>query len=189
MKRLTYKMLMEAVQVSLGAIYKNEYRLIKQHCHELNIVGTFYYYFRKLFQEQFSPFCIDMEYSRMGKQMDPKEIDIQNLRGKCPYCHKKHRRRIRSDFIIHTPGADNNLLVIEFKGMWSSGCLEWDEKKLCALTKSLVARPAGESYVCGYKLGVSIIMHEDGCQLQLFVKGKKCGQRFLIPKKCLIGKY
>lgn len=183
------KLLKDAVAFTIGAVYKNEYRLIQQHCHELNIVGAFYHYFRLYFGDQFRPYCIDMEYSRMGNRLLPKEIAVNAGGGSCPYCHKQHSRRIRSDFIIHKPGTDDNLLVIEFKGEWSSGCLAWDEKKLRELTKPLTARPAGESYVCGYKLGVSIIMKEVGCQLQMFVKGEKVGQRFLISKECLIGKY
>ena len=44
---------MGAIQVSLGAVYKYEYRLVEQHCHELNIVGAFYHYFRSMFEKRF----------------------------------------------------------------------------------------------------------------------------------------
>lgn len=189
MKCLTCKMIMEAVQVSLGAVYKNEFRLITQHCHELNIVGAFYHYFREMFEWRFDPYCIDMEYSRMGTRMMSKEINANAGAFVCPFCNKEHNRRIRSDFIVHKPGEDDNLLVIEFKGAWSSGCLYWDEKKLRELTKPLISRPKGESYVCGYKLGVSIIMKEGGCESQMFVRGDMVGSRIPISKKCLIDKH
>ena len=183
------KAMMDAVIVALGIVYKNEYRLIENHCHELNIVGAFYHYFRNLFEGLLRPYCIDMEYSRMGSKMNPKEIDIRNLKGKCPYCHKRHSRRIRSDFIIHKPGKDKNLLVIEFKGEWSSGCLIWDEKKLRALTKPIQSRPRGVAYVCGYLLGVSIILKDSGAGLQWFTKGEKNGGLVEISKESLILKY
>ena len=69
---------MEAIQVSLGAVYKYEYRLIKQHCHELNIVGAFYHYFRTMFEKRFKrlKYRIDMEYNRMGARNISKEIHI-----------------------------------------------------------------------------------------------------------------
>ena len=179
----------EAVQVSLGAVYKNDYRLIAQHCHELTIVGAFYHYYRELFENQFNLYSIDMEYSRMGGRKVAKEINVPSGEIVCPYCHKKHGRRIRSDFIMHKPGTDDNWLVIEFKGIWSSGCKEWDEVKLCALTKPIASRPTGELYVCGYKLGVSILLKEDGIELQYFANGEKEGNLLNIPKKCLIDKY
>ena len=118
-----------------------------------------------------------------------KEINVNVGDGVCPLCKKEHKRRIRSDFIIHMPGTDDNLLVVEFKGEWSSGCLYWDEKKLRELTKPIISRPKGETYVCGYKLGVSIIIKEDGCESQMFVNGDPVGLRIPISKKCLIDKY
>ena len=183
------KSMVEAIQISLGAVYKKEYRLIEQHCHEVNIVGAFYHYFRQLFELRFESYCIDMEYCRMGTRTLSKEININVGGVVCPLCNKKHTRRIRSDFIIHRPGTDDNLLVIEFKGEWSSGCLDWDEKKLCALTMPLVTRPAEESYVCGYKLGVSIMLKEDMVGLEQFEEGNKVGEVIKTPKECLVRKY
>ena len=183
------KLLKDAVAFTTGAVYKNEYRLIQQHCHELNIVGAFYHYFRLYFGDQFRPYCIDMEYSRMGNRLLPKEIAVNARDGVCPCCHKEHKRRIRSDFIIHQPGSDKNLFVIEFKGEWSSGCLEWDHRKLCELTKPITSRPDGESYVCGYKLGVSIMLKDSGVGLEWFTNGEKDGDAIEISKKDLILKY
>ena len=183
------KKVMEAVIVTLGAVYKNDYRLIKQHCHELNIVGAFYYHFRRMFEKSFSRYRIDMEYSRMGTRNVSKEIHSLTGGEFCPICHAKHGRRIRSDFIIHKPGKDINLLAIEFKGEWSSGCQEWDERKLCELTKPLTSRPEGESYVCGYVLGVSIILKASGVGFQRFANGKREGNLIEISKRNLILKY
>lgn len=180
---------MEAVIVTLGAVYKNDYRLIKQHCHELNIVGVFYYHFRRVFEKSFSRYRIDMEYNRMGARNVSKEIHILIEGECCPICHKKHGRRIRSDFIIHKPGTDRNLLVIEFKGEWSSGCLEWDERKLRELTKSTKSRPKGESYVCGYKLGLSILLKHDGIELQQVRGGNKLDERRFFSKEELITEF
>ena len=187
MKPLSHEM--EAIQVSLGAVYKYEYRLIEQHCHELNIVGAFYHYFRNMFEERFSTYCIDMEYSRMGMRKVPKEIHGLLGGEHCPFCNEKHRRRVRSDFIIHKPGTDENLLVIEFKGEWSSGCQSWDEKKLCELTKPLSSRPEGESYVCGYVLGVSIILKVNGVCFKRFANGDRDGDLIEFSKDNLIRKY
>ena len=182
---------MEAIQVSLGAVYKYEYRLIKQHCHELNIVGAFYHYFRTMFEKRFKrlKYRIDMEYNRMGARNISKEIHILIGGEYCPICHKKHRRRIRSDFIIHKPGTDDNLLVIEFKGEWSSGCLGWDERKLCELTKPITSRPEGETYVCGYVFGVSIILKDSGVGFRRFANGEMDGDLVEISKEKLILKY
>lgn len=187
MKPLSHEM--EEIQVSLGAVYKYEYRLIEQHCHELNIVGAFYHYFRSMFEKRFCTYCIDMEYSRMGMRNVPKEIHAFTGEGNCPFCHERHGRRIRSDFIIHKPGTDKNLLVIEFKGEWSSGCLEWDERKLCELTKSIKSRPQGESYVCGYMLGLSILLKHEGIELQHVRRGKKLGERRFFSKEELIAEF
>ena len=187
MKPLSHAM--DAIQVSLGAVYQYEYRLIVQHCHELNIVGAFYHYFRSMFEKRFSTYCIDMEYSRMGMRNVPKEIHGLLGGEHCPFRHEKHGRRVRSDFIIHKPGTDENLLVIEFKGEWSSGCLKWDHRKLCELTKPITSRPAGESYVCGYKLGLSILLKHDGIELQQVRRGKKVGERRFFSREELIAEF
>ena len=187
MKLLSHTM--GAIQVSLGAVYKYEYRLIEQHCHELNIVGAFYHYFRSMFEKRFSKYRIDMEYNRMGARNVSKEIHILMGGECCPICHKKHGRRIRSDFIIHKPGTDENLLVIEFKGEWSSGCQSWDERKLCELTKPLTSRPEGESYVCGYKLGLAIRLKHDGIELQQVRRGNRLGERQFFSKEELIAEF
>ena len=81
------------------------------------------------------------------------------------------------------------MLVIEFKGKWSSGCLEWDERKLCELTKPIKSRPKGESYVCGYLLGASIIFRDSGVGLKWFANGEMEGDLIGISKENLILKY
>ncbi|MBO5905377.1 MAG: hypothetical protein J6Q84_03040 [Kiritimatiellae bacterium] len=153
------KRVKDAVCVALGAVYKNEFRLIQQQCHELNIVGAFYHYFRSMFERDFESYSIDMEYSRMGERKMSKSISVSAEKRKCSYCHEKHSRRVRSDFIIHKPGTDDNLVVIEFKGEWSKGCFAWDKKKLQELTKPLSSRSDTDDYVCGYQLGVSIVLN------------------------------
>ena len=125
----------------------------------------------------------------MGARNVSKEIHILMGGECCPICHKKHGRRIRSDFIIHKPGKDDNLLVIEFKGEWSSGCLEWDERKLCELTNPITRRPKGESYVCGYKLGLAIQLKHDGIELQQVRRGNRLGERQFFSKEELIAEF
>lgn len=178
-----------AVYIALGAVYKNEFRLIKQQCHELNIVGAFYHYFRMFFGEQYRPYCIDMEYSRQGAQMDPKEIDVNNLNGECSYCHRVHKRRVRSDFIVHVPGEDKNLLVVEFKGGWSTGCLQWDKKKLQALTIPKLSCSNTDKYVCGYQLGVSIVLKNEKVELRFYPDSNENGKFVEMLKEELIGIY
>ena len=68
------KRVKDAICVVLGAVYKNEFRLIEQQCHELNIVGAFYHYFRSMFEKDFVSYSIDMEYSRMGERKASKLI-------------------------------------------------------------------------------------------------------------------
>lgn len=183
------KRVKDAVCVVLGAVYKNEFRLIEQQCHELNIVGAFYHYFRSMFECDFESYSIDMEYSRMGERKMYKLISVLAGKEKCSYCHKKHSRRIRSDFIIHKPGTDDNLAVIEFKGEWSKGCIEWDQRKLQELTKPLSSRPNTDDYVCGYQLGVSIVLKNEKVAMRFYLSGNDSAKSVVMSKEQLIGRY
>lgn len=179
MDRLRISELKTAVLVALGAVYDQEFRLIRQHCHEQNIVGAFYHYFRCFYEQKVAPLCVDMEYSRQGELRDGKNIDLDATESLCPFCGKSHSRRIRSDFVVHEPGTNrHNRLVIEFKGSWSEGCLEWDRKKLSCLTLPVGVSDA--DVVCGYQLGASIVLYEDAIGVEWFAKGHPLRRKFIL---------
>ena len=167
-KEYSRENLVEMIKKAMWCVYRNEYWLIEQECHELNIVGAFYHYFRCMFDSEFKECSIDMEYSKQGRESLPKEIKAKCSNKKCSNCGKDdHKHRIRSDFVIHHRGDNTrNILTLEFKGEWAktNGNCDWDFEKLKVLT-----RKGTEEFSYSYggfvkleKHGVTITWFEDG---------------------------
>ena len=60
---------------------------------------------------------------------------------------------------------------------------------MCELTKPITSRPEGETYVCGYVFGVSIILKASGVGFRRFANGEMDGDLVEISKEKLILKY
>jgi len=144
------------VKAALSLLYCNERWLIDHHCHEVNIVGAFYYYFRSAFGMRFPGYAIDMEYSRQGKGLDPKRVSAGD--GDC----------IRSDFVIHKRGTKDNVLAIEFKTEWSEEDFSRDAEKLQAMTRN-----DGDclDFANGYQHGLSLVLAGNGAMLAWYRDG------------------
>ena len=162
---------------AMDLVYAKEYWLIEKQCHEINIVGAFYHYFRNLYGRYLpKTLSIDMEYSRKGHSSLPKIIETKQCHsircGKCGKC--EHPHRVRSDFVIHHRGDNsNNLLVLEFKGEWTANrtnC-DWEVEKLKILTGNKNNMDKEEWF--GYSYGGLVIVKPEEISITWFENGRE----------------
>ncbi len=159
------------VLYALGEVYRNDYFLVENNCHELSIVGSFYRYFRNeyddYFNSNFPGVSIDMEYSKMGEELCAKPAPTNDM-------GKKH---MRIDFVVHKRKCQTqNLLAIEFKLKGRKKDINWDYDKLKAIT----VKADDVSQVRNYELGISALLKDDGVEMRFFKDGK---ERCSLPYK------
>ena len=155
------------VLFALGEVYRNDYFLVENNCHELSIVGAFYRYFRNeyddYFKSKFPDVSIDMEYSKMGEDLCAKPAPPNDM-------DKKH---MRIDFVVHRRKYQTrNLLAIEFKLDGRTKDINWDYDKLKAIT----VKGDDDKQVRNYELGISIVLKKDGLIMKFFKGGEECGK-------------
>ena len=159
--------MIDKVLSALCEIYRNDYFLIENNCHELSITGAFYRYFRNNFDrwvaEKFHDVNIDMEYGKMGEELCAKPAPLNNV-GK---------RHMRIDFVIHKRGIQTqNILAIEFKLKNRKKDIEWDYEKL----KSITIKSDNENQVRNYILGISIVLDKKKVSMKYFKDGAECSR-------------
>lgn len=155
------------VLCALREIYRNDYFLVEEKCHELSIVGAFYRYFRNeyddYFKSNFPDVSIDMEYSKMGEELCAKPAPS----------NKGGKQHMRIDFVVHKrKSQEQNLLAIEFKLEGRTKEIDWDYEKLKAIT----VKVDDEKQVRKYELGISITLKKNGLVMKFFKYGDACGK-------------
>ena len=164
------EIIIEKVLFALGEVYRNDYFLIENNCHELSIVGAFYRYFRNeydnWFKEHFPDVSIDMEYSKMGEELCAKPAPPNNSQD------KKH---MRIDFVVHKRKFQTrNLLAIEFKLDGREKDVKWDYEKLSAITVKVDDDVVDDKQVRNYELGISIVLEKNAMIMKFFKDGSEC---------------
>lgn len=153
--------LKNAVLDAITEVYKNDYFLIEQCCHELTVVASFFKFFCARNRIEDNLIKIDLEYSRIGESLEAKPAPLNN---------EFNKSHMRIDVVIHQRGCQRkNKLALEFKCGERQKDLEWDFEKL----KSVTVCSDNPSQVRNYKLGLSLQYNERGVILVPFIGGEE----------------
>lgn len=157
--------LKSTIKSALRKLYVNDVSLIKRHVHERSIAFRFgLYFFEEIKGSSFSndaDLSIDFDYNRNKEQVKDME-GFSETHGVYP------------DIVLHRrEHNDKNIVVIEFKGVWSkyNNARRNDYLKLIGFT-----HPNLNDYQ--YGLGVFVDLGEDmnGCDFTYFIKGNPCNE-------------